>query len=76
RLLLALLWLAALALAGWALSARLQLSGDLRRFMPEPRTPAQKLLIDELGEGPGARLLLVAIGGSPPIATSSRRAPG
>ena len=66
RLLLALLWLAALALAGWALSARLQLSGDLRRFMPEPRTPAQKLLIDELGEGPGARLLLVAIGGEPP----------
>ncbi|WP_460713752.1 MMPL family transporter [Lysobacter terrae] len=29
--------------------------------MPSAQTPAQKLLIDELGEGPGSRLLLVAI---------------
>ena len=28
--------------------------------MPAPQTPAQKLLIDELGEGPGSRLLLIA----------------
>lgn len=64
RLALALLWLAALVVVGWAVSQRLQLSGDLRRFMPEPQTPAQKLLIDELGEGPGARLLLVALSGA------------
>lgn len=63
RLALALLWLAALALAGWAIGQRLQLSGDLRRFMPSAQTPAQKLLIDELGEGPGSRLLLVALSG-------------
>lgn len=66
RLALALLWLAALALAGWAISRQLELSGDLRRFMPSARTPAQKLLIDELGEGPGSRLLLVALSGDTP----------
>ncbi len=66
RLALALLWLALLALAGWAISQRLQLSGDLRKFMPAAETPAQKLLIDELGEGPGSRLLLMSIAGADP----------
>jgi predicted exporter len=63
RLALALLWLAALAVAGWWISGSLRMSGDLRRFMPSAQTPAQKLLIDELGEGPGSRLLLLAISG-------------
>lgn len=66
RLSLALLWLALLLLGGWWLSQRLVLSGDLRKFMPEARTPAQELLLDELGEGPGSRLLLVAISGAKP----------
>lgn len=66
RLALAVLWLGALLLAGWGLGGHLQLSGDLRKFMPDPETPAQKLLIDELGEGPGSRLLLVALSGEPP----------
>jgi predicted exporter len=64
RLVLALAWLAALLAAGFLLGRHLELSGDLRKFMPAPRTPAQKLLIDELGEGPGSRLLLVALSGS------------
>ena len=64
RIALALLWLALLAVAGWAISQRLELSGDLRKFMPSAQTPAQKLLIDELGEGPGSRLLLVALSGA------------
>lgn len=72
RLALALLWLAALAVAGWAIGANLQLSGDLRRFMPSAQTPAQKLLIDELGEGPGSRLLLLAIGGSDPATLAAQ----
>ncbi|MCI4569162.1 MMPL family transporter [Lysobacter sp. CFH 32150] len=63
RLALALLWLAALLLTGWWVSRTLQVSGDLRRFMPTAETPAQKLLIDELGEGPGSRLLLLALAG-------------
>ncbi|BCT92127.1 membrane protein [Lysobacter helvus] len=64
RLALALLWLALLAVAGWWIAGQLELSGDLRRFMPSARTPAQKLLIDELGEGPGSRLLLVSLSGA------------
>ncbi|MEI2453292.1 MMPL family transporter [Lysobacter firmicutimachus] len=72
RIALALLWLAALAVAGWVIGQRLQLSGDLRRFMPTAQTPAQKLLIDELGEGPGSRLLLLAIGGDAPQALAAQ----
>lgn len=66
RLSLALAWLALLLVGGWWISQQLQLTGDLRKFMPAARTPAQKLLIDELGEGPGSRLLLLAISGDRP----------
>ena len=71
---LALAWLALLLLAGWWIGAHLQLTGDLRKFMPAPETPEQKLLIDELGEGPGSRLLLVALSGAdaPTLATQSK----
>ncbi|MBD8525410.1 MMPL family transporter [Pseudomarimonas arenosa] len=55
--------LVVLGLLAWALASRLQLSGDLRLFMPAPRSDAQRLLIEQLGEGPGARLLLVALHG-------------
>ncbi|HEX7803081.1 MAG TPA: hypothetical protein VF471_10030 [Pseudoxanthomonas sp.] len=74
RIALALLWLAVLALAAWAITQRLQLSGDLRKFMPAAETPAQKLLIDELGEGPGSRLLLMSISGTdaPTLAAQSQ----
>ncbi|MFC3815326.1 MMPL family transporter [Lysobacter sp. GCM10012299] len=64
RLALALLWLVALLILATLVAPRLQLSGDLRKFMPAPQTAAQKLLIDELGEGPGSRLLLVGLAGS------------
>lgn len=72
RLALALLWLALLAVAGWAIGQRLQLSGDLRKFMPSAETPAQKLLIDELGEGPGSRLLLIGLSGADPEALATQ----
>lgn len=61
RLGLALAWLALLAVLGVMAARSLELGGDLRRFMPAPETPDQRLLIDELGDGPGARLLLLAI---------------
>ncbi|MGH8032204.1 MAG: MMPL family transporter [Luteimonas sp.] len=64
RLALALLWLALLALAGWWIATQVRISGDLRKFMPAARTPAQTLLLDELGEGPGSQLLLVALSGA------------
>jgi len=66
RIALALLWLGLLIVAGWAIGQRLQVTGDLRKFMPAAQTPAQKLLIDELGEGPGSRLLLLALSGDDP----------
>jgi len=66
RVLAALAWLAILALCGMYAAGHLQVSGDLRKFMPDARTPAQKLLLDELGEGPGARLLMVALSHATP----------
>nr|WP_101927574.1 MULTISPECIES: MMPL family transporter [Luteimonas] len=73
RLALAVTWLLAVLLAGWLTSRHLEFSGDLRKFLPDARTPEQKLLIDELGEGPGSRLLLVALSGDTPetLATQS-----
>ena len=68
RLALALAWLAVLLAAGWWVGQHLQLSGDLRKFMPAAQTPAQKLLLDELGEGPGSRLLLLGLSGDDPEA--------
>jgi predicted exporter len=74
RTALALCWLALLAVAGWLLASQLQVSGDLRKFMPEPRTAEQKLLIDELGDGPGSRLLMLAIhGGDVPVLAAQSR---
>jgi predicted exporter len=72
RLGLALAWLALLLLAGWWIGGRLHVTGDLRAFMPAPRTPAQKLLIEEMGEGPGSRLLLLSLSGADP-ATLARQ---
>lgn len=61
---LAVLWLLVLIGAGYLIGGRLQVSGDLRKFMPAAQTPAQKLLLDELGEGPGSRLLLMSLSGA------------
>ncbi|WP_257386488.1 MMPL family transporter [Tahibacter caeni] len=59
-------WLALLAgLLAYVLAA-LKVSTDLRSFMPPPRTPEQRLLLDEIGEGPGSRLLLLALTGDEP----------
>ena len=56
-------WLLALAGLGWMVSQRLHVSTDLRSFMPAPTTPDQRLLMEQVGEGPGSRLLLLAIHG-------------
>lgn len=56
-------WLATLALLGWVVATHLKISTDLRSFMPAPTTPDQQLLMNQVGEGPGSRLLLVAIDG-------------
>src|SRR5690606_11695823 len=71
RLTWALAWLALLLGFGAWLSQTLSFSGDLRRFLPDARTPEQRLLIDELGEGPGSRLLMVALSGDAPPALAA-----
>ncbi len=60
------LWLLALAGLGLLIAQRLQVSTDLRSFMPAPTTADQRLLMEQVGEGPGSRLLLLAIHGSLP----------
>jgi predicted exporter len=72
RIALLLAWLAVLAVAGWLLGRGLRMEEDLRRFLPTPRTPAQVLLVDELGEGPGSRVLLLALSGATPDALAAR----
>ncbi|MEZ5465828.1 MAG: MMPL family transporter [Lysobacteraceae bacterium] len=72
RAALALLWVLALVLlAGWAADT-LKVSGDLRLFMPAPRTAEQRLLLQQLGEGPGSRLLLIALSGAEPEQLAER----
>ncbi len=57
-------WLVALvAVAAFAFHT-LHVSTDLRSFMPPPQTPDQKLLMEQIGDGPGSRLLLLAISGA------------
>jgi predicted exporter len=59
------LWWLALALATVAVQHKLVVDNDLRSFMPPPRNADQKVLMDEIGDGPASRLLLMAISGAP-----------
>jgi predicted exporter/predicted hotdog family 3-hydroxylacyl-ACP dehydratase len=60
------LWIAALALLGWFVQRELVLGTDLRLFLPSPTTPEQRLLLEEIGEGPASRVLVIALEGAPP----------
>jgi predicted exporter len=68
-------WCALLALGIFWVQSHLKVSADLRLFMPSPRTEEQRLLIQNIGESPASRLLLLAIGGDQPakLAEVSRR---
>jgi len=61
-------WSLLLALGTWWTSAHFQLSADLRSFMPEPRTEAQRLLLHNVGENPASRVLLLSLHGDEPAA--------
>ncbi len=63
-------WLAAVAGLGWVVERELVVGSDLRLFMPAPHTPAEKLLLDEIGEGPASRMLLLSISGARPVAAA------
>ncbi len=67
-------WLGVIALLGWYVQARLIISGDLRLFMPSPQTRTERLLLEEIGESPASRLLLLALDGAEPevLAESSQ----
>lgn len=65
------LWLAVLAALGGFAATRLRVGTDLRSFMPAPTTPDQKLLMEQVGDGPGSRLLLVAIDGGDDVAKAA-----
>jgi predicted exporter len=58
---LAALWLAALVVLAIVVQRRLVVVNDLRSFLPPAQTAEQKLLLDEIGDGPASRLLLLAI---------------
>ncbi|HEY9112590.1 MAG TPA: xanthomonadin transporter, partial [Rhodanobacteraceae bacterium] len=57
-------WFALIVAVGWGVARHLKISSDLRDFVPPARTVDQKLLLDEIGKGPGSRLLLLAISGA------------
>ena len=56
-------WILVLAALALFVQRTLKVSTDLRSFMPPARTADQKLIMEQIGEGPGSRLLLVAIAG-------------
>lgn len=68
-------WCGLLALGIFWVQSHLTVSADLRLFMPSPRTEAQRLLIQNIGESPASRLLLLALGGADPakLADISKR---
>ncbi len=66
RVALWLAWLAVIAAAGCWVARHLAITSDLRDFVPPAQTADQALLLDEIGNGPGSRLLLLAISGAPP----------
>jgi predicted exporter len=52
------------ALVAALIAARAHYSADLSAFLPRSPTATQQLLVEQLREGPAARLILVAIGGA------------
>jgi len=54
-------WIALLALGVMWVQGHLRISGDLRLFMPAPKTEGQRLLVQNIGESPASRLLLVTL---------------
>jgi predicted exporter len=63
-------WIATIAILGWVVNRDLVIGSDLRLFMPSPRTPQERLILEEIGEGPASRMLLLAISGPNPQAAA------
>lgn len=67
-------WVALLAGLTWFVQRQLQVSTDLRLFLPSPTTAEQQLLLEEIGEGPASRVMVISLEGAPPeeLADASR----
>ncbi|HVS22573.1 MAG TPA: xanthomonadin transporter, partial [Gammaproteobacteria bacterium] len=67
-------WIAGVISLGVWVQSELVVGSDLRLFLPRATTREQGLLLDEIGEGPAARALVVALEGAPPerLAEASR----
>jgi len=64
RIVLIVAWAVALVSLALLAERRLVVASDLRSFMPPPADADQRLVLDEIGEGPASRLLMLAIGGA------------
>lgn len=56
-------WLLITLACAWVLLAHTRVSMDLTSFLPRTADPASRLLTGQLREGPGSRLILLAISG-------------
>jgi predicted exporter len=72
---LAVVWVGLIGLSAAYIRVTLRVSGDLRLFLPSPHTPAERLILDEVSEGPASRLLMIALHGAAAseLAATSRR---
>ncbi len=68
-------WIALLLVLGAYVLATLKVSGDLRLFLPAPRTRTERLILEEVSTGPASRLLMVALegAGSEQLAATSQQ---
>lgn len=57
-------WIAVLAILGYFVQRELEVGTDLRLFLPNPTTPEERLLLAEVGEGAGSRMLVLALDGA------------
>jgi predicted exporter len=53
-----------MAAGSWIMWHKLQLITNVAQFMPQAKTPAEKLLLEELHQGNAARIILIAIQGN------------
>ena len=58
-------WIAIIAALSWYVQRDLVVGTDMRLFMPSPTTAEQRLLLEEVGEGAAARVLVVALANAP-----------
>ncbi len=59
-------WIVLLGILAVFVQRTLRVGTDLRSFMPPAQSADQKLLMEQIGEGPGSRLLLLAVSGAGP----------